>query len=121
MKRVPKRLEYFRPLPIRQVHYQLLNDPPLISEPQKSKFDAEHYRYRNDQKSYDALVELLKQARYSGEISMTIIDDPTRPQFVPWGYENVSDFIHSEVGGFLTGYCRSPQLDQWRGNSHPQV
>lgn len=107
-------LKKFWPLSIRQIHYRLLNDPPLISEPKRSKFDPEHYRYRNDKTSYDALVELLRQARYSGEVSMACIDDATRPRFVPDGFHSVSHFIEQEVSGFLTGYHRSPQLDQPR-------
>ena len=77
-------------------------------------FWPEHYRYRNDKTSYDALVELLRQARYSGEVSMRCIDDSTRPRFVPNGYRNLPHFIDHELEEFLTGYHRSPQLDQPR-------
>lgn len=111
---VIKRMGAFWPLSIRQIHYQLLNDPPLISEPKRSKYNREHYRYKNDKTSYNALIELLRQARYSGLVSMDCIDDPTRPRFVPDAFESVSDFIEQQVSGFLTGYHRSPQLDQPR-------
>jgi tetratricopeptide (TPR) repeat protein len=43
-----------------------------------------------------------------------ISPDPTRPRFVRRGFNSVSAFIEQEVGGFLTGYHRSPQLDQLR-------
>jgi len=112
--RVIEDLREYWPLSIRQVHYRLLNNPPLISEPKRSKFDSEHYRYQNDKTSYDALVELLRQARYTGEVSMTCVDDPTRPQVVPKSYDNVSQFIHLQFSRFLVGYHRSPQLDQPR-------
>ncbi len=102
------------PLSVRQVHYQLLNSPPLITEPKRSKFSKDHYRYRNDKTSYDALLELLKQARYNGRMSMVAIDDPTRPCFVQNGWRNASQFIHSEVSEFLCGYHRDRQLDQPR-------
>ena len=78
-KEVVNSLKKFWPLSVRQVHYKLLNDPPLISRPKNSKFDLETKRYRNDEKSYKALIELLKQARYAGVIPMWAIDDPTRP------------------------------------------
>lgn len=107
-------LNKFWPLSVRQVHYALLNDPPLMSKPKKSKFDAEHYRYRNDKTSYDALIELLKQARYLGWVPMIAIDDPTRPSFRNNGYDSLSQFIQSSMKGFLTGYHRDMQKDQPR-------
>jgi len=49
VQRVVNDLERYWPVSIRQVHYRLLNDPPLTSVPKRSKFDPERYRYRNDQ------------------------------------------------------------------------
>lgn len=102
------------PLSIRQIHYRLLNDPPLKQLPKRSKFDAEHYRYRNDRESYNSLVDLLTCARYHGQVSMTCIDDPTRPQKTWGGWNSVSEFVQREVDGFLTGYHRDRQQDQPR-------
>ncbi|MDV6034392.1 MAG: hypothetical protein F9B45_30725 [Phycisphaera sp. RhM] len=113
-KKVIEDMRKFWPLSVRQVHYQLLNNPPLISEPKRSKFDREHYRYRNDKRSYDALIELLRQARYNGHVSMFCIDDPTRPCFETTGWSNAADFINNEIDGFLCGYHRDRQLDQPR-------
>lgn len=107
-------LREYWPLSVRQIHYQLLNDPPLISEPKRSKFPKERYRYRNDKTSYDALVELLRQARYNGHIPMQCIDDPTRQGLTWGGWENASEFINEEVESFLCGYHRDRQLDQPR-------
>ena len=107
-------LREYWPLSIRQIHYRLLNSPPLTSEPKKSKFKSEHYRYRNNRRSYEALVELLKSARYHGHVSMTCIDDPTRPMFAWRGWTGVSQFIQAQMEGFLTGYHRDRQLDQPR-------
>ena len=53
-------------------------------------------RYRNDSESYDTLVELLKIARYHGDVSMTCIDDATRPQFTYHGFTTVSHFIQPQ-------------------------
>lgn len=102
------------PLSVRQIHYNLLNDPPLKLVPKRSKYDPEHYRYKNDAGSYDALVELLRQARYHGHISMGCIDDITRPQVTHSGYRSVSQFVHQEIDCFLTGYHRDRQQDQPR-------
>lgn len=113
-KLVVNNMRKFWPLTVRQIHYQLLNDPPLITRPKRSKFNLEHYRYRNDKRSYDALVELLKQARYAREIRMDCIDDPTRPKFANNGFTSVSQFIEREMAGFLCGYHLDRQLDQPR-------
>ncbi len=107
-------LQDFHPLSIRQIHYRLLNDPPLKQTPQRSKYDLEHYRYRNDKSSYDSSVDLLTSARYSGQVSMTCIDDATRPQRSFNGWDSVSQFVHSEVDDFLIGYHRDRQQDQPR-------
>lgn len=107
-------LKRFWPLSVRQVHYKLLNNPPLITEPKRSKYDKEHYRYRNDKRSYDALIELLKQARYHGHVSMNCIDDPTRPVYEWGGFADAAEFINSEINGFLSDYHRNRQLDQPR-------
>jgi hypothetical protein len=107
-------LRDYWPLSIRQIHYRLLNGPPLTLTPKRSKWDAEHYRYKNNDESYGALVRLLTSARYHREVSMACIDDPTRPQKAFEGWDNLSEFLHSEVDGFLTGYHRDRQLGQLR-------
>ncbi len=91
-----------------------MNDPPLKQTPKRSKFDAEHYRYRNDRESYSSLVDLLTSARYCGQVSMTCIDDPTRPQKTWGGFLSVSEFVQQEVDRFLVGYHRDRQQDQPR-------
>ena len=102
------------PLSIRQIHYRLLNDPPLKQTPKRSIYDAEYYRYKNDDSSYDSLVDLLTSARYHGQVSMTCIDDPTRPQRTHGGWYSVGEFVQSEIDGFLTGFHRDRQQDQPR-------
>ena len=97
-----------------QIHYRLLNDPPLKQTPKRTKFDAEHYRYRNDRESYNSLVDLLTSARYHGQVSMTCIDDPTRPQKTWGGFSFVSQFVQQEIDRFLVGYHRDRQQDQPR-------
>lgn len=106
-------MEYW-PLSIRQIHYNLLNSPPRITTPKRSKFGLEHYRYRNDSTSYDALIELLKPARYLGLIPMESIDDRTRPQLAHIGFRSVSQYVEQQVSKFLTGFHRHRQDDQPR-------
>jgi len=109
-----KKLKPYWPVSIRQIHYQLLNDPPLKQTPRRTKFGAEHYRYRNDDSSYNSLVDLLTAARYHGHVSMSVIDDPTRPQRTHGGFDSVAAFIQQDIDGFLTGFHRDRQQDQPR-------
>ncbi|WP_161603339.1 ParB N-terminal domain-containing protein [Blastopirellula marina] len=102
------------PLSIRQIHYNLLNDPPLTQTPKDSRYSAEHFRYRNDKSSYTKLVRLLGPARKNGQIPMESIDDATRPQVYHRGFDNVSHFVQTEVENFLSGYHRDRQADQPR-------
>ena len=107
-------MEDYHPLSIRQIHYRLLNHPPLKQTPRRTRFAPEHYRYKNDDSSYDSLVDLLKAARHSGQISMTCIDDPTRPQKTFGGFDSVAQFVQQEVDRFLIGFHRDRQQDQPR-------
>ncbi len=109
VQKVISDLRNFWPLSIRQIHYNLLNAPPLKQTPKESKFNPAHYRYRNDKASYDSLVDLLTSARYHGQVSMNCIDDPTRPRKTWGGFANVSAFVQEEVDNFLLGYHRDRQ------------
>lgn len=114
VQKVIESLEDYWPLSIRQIHYKLLNNPSLKQVPDRSKFDAEHYRYRNDKESYNSLVDLLKSARYCGQVSMKCIDDPTRPQETWHPFSSIDDFIGQETDNFLCGYHINRQLEQPR-------
>jgi len=114
VQKVIESLEDFWPLSIRQIHYKLLNDPPLKQAPKRSKYDAEVYRYRNDKDSYNSLVDLLESARYHGQVSMLCIDDPTRPQETWRAFSSLSEFIHQETEILLCGYHIDRQLEQPR-------
>lgn len=113
-QRIVEDLREYWPLSIRQIHYNLLNDPPLTQTPKDSKFDIEHYRYRNDKSSYNKLVRLLNPARFTGQIPMAAIDDATRPQIKHIGFQSVSQFVSQEMKNFLAGYHRDRQQDQPR-------
>jgi hypothetical protein len=116
VQRVIEKLRPFWPVTIRKVHYGVvsLNPRPFKLTPERSKFSAGHYRYKNDRPSYNALVRLLKSARYLGYVPMNCIDDPTRPQKTFGGFDSVVEFVQQEIEGFITGFHRDRQLDQPR-------
>jgi hypothetical protein len=94
-------LSAYWPLTDRQIHYNLLNDPPLKHA---RKPDS---RYRNDAPSYKALCELLTRARLAGAIPFAAIEDPTRPvqTWQTWG--SVAPFLRGELNGLFKGYYRN--------------
>jgi hypothetical protein len=96
----------FWPLTDRQIHYYLLNAPPLIhaSKP--------HSRYVNNQKSYSRLCDLVTRARLEGDIPFHCIHDPTRP-VVTWKLsQSIGPFVRQEIDGFLKGYYRDLMQSQ---------
>lgn len=104
--RVLKEREDFLPLSDRQIHYALLNAPPLIhaSKPGST--------YRNDKSSYKALTDLLTRARLEGFIPMEWIADPTRP-VVTWKvHREVSAFMAKCLDDLLKGYYRDYMQSQ---------
>jgi hypothetical protein len=90
----------FWPLSDRQIHYALLNDPPLThaSKPGSA--------YRNDKLSYGKLTELLTRARVAGIIPMEVIQDETRPVTVWDVHSDEQSFLRYELDGFCKGYWR---------------
>ncbi len=100
IRRVIVDRQKFWPLSDRQIHYALLNDPPLIHA---SKPDS---TYRNNATSYKALTELLTRARVATLIPMRVIQDATRPVVVWNVHRDVQGFIRGQVDGFCKGYWR---------------
>jgi len=100
------------PLTIRQVHYKLLNDPPLT---QVTKNRNERWRYQNNLACYSKLSGLLVSARYHSRISFEAIDDSTRESITPpAGFQNTQEFIQQDLQNFLCGYHR----DRREGQPH---
>ena len=89
------------PLSDRQIHYALLNDPPLTHA---SKPDS---LYRNDKLSYRMLTDLLTRARLEGHIPWSAIHDPTRPVTIWDVHRSVQTFIKDQIDNFLKGYNRT--------------
>jgi len=96
----------FWPLSDRQIHYALLNDPPLKHA---SKPDS---GYANDQESYHALINLLTRARLERKIPFEAIGDETRP-VVTWRvHPDVQVYLRNAMGSFLQNYWRDLQQSQ---------
>ncbi len=92
--------EYW-PLTVRRVHYLLLNDPPLRHDKKPGS------RYENDRSSYQALTNLLIRARLGRVVSMTAIEDTTRPIQLGGGFSTFEEFVGQESENFLMGYSRN--------------
>ena len=96
----------FWPLSDRQIHYALLNDPPLRHASKPGSV------YENTVQSYKALVDLLTRARLAGRIGMDVIADDTRPVMTWRVHEDVGTFLDDEINGFLKGYWRDLMQSQ---------
>ena len=94
------------PLSDRQIHYRLLNDPPLKNT------NSPGSAYKNDPASYKNLCDLLVRLRLNGSIPMEAIADPTRPT-TEWDvHSSPQEFAHSELDDFLKDYRRNLQQSQ---------
>jgi hypothetical protein len=102
---IDDRQDYW-PLTDRQIHYALLNDPPLIHAGKPGSV------YKNDLKSYRATIDLLTRARVEGIIDWSLIHDPTRPVTVWKVYREPSAFLRDQLDDFLKGYYRDFQQSQ---------
>jgi hypothetical protein len=106
VERIIEEQKEFWPLSLRQIHYQLLNDPSLIHS---AKRDS---RYRNNKASYRALIDLVTRARHEGLIEYDVIDDPTRPVTL-WEVEaNLSSYYARQMEDLLNGYWRDLMQSQ---------
>lgn len=93
------------PLSVRQIHYKLLNNPPLT---QTTKKKNERWRYKNNLACYDKLSGLLTAARYQGHIEWRSIADVTRESHTfDGGYKSVTAFVDCKMSNFLYGYYRN--------------
>jgi hypothetical protein len=100
------------PLTARQLHYRLLNDPPLMDSSKDGRLKrdgtrAEVSTYKRDKASYNALIRLLRDARLQGLISWSAVDDPTRPVTVWQVWDNVGPYINNQLERFLLTYRRN--------------
>jgi hypothetical protein len=103
LNRINAVLDYLReywPVSERQIHYNLLNDPPLIhaSKPGSA--------YANDRESSKALSELCTRGRLVGLIPCEAIADETRPVTLWQCHREAGAFVTAQTDGFLKGYWR---------------
>lgn len=96
----------FWPLSDRQVHYVLLNDPPLRNSRRP------HSRYANDRASYGDLCDLLTRARLRGLIPWQAIADETRPTTHWRAFNSAQDFVRGQLDGLFRDYARDLQRTQ---------
>lgn len=102
-------LKKFWPLSVRQVHYQLLNDPPW-----RNTVGKRRQRYKNNKKSYGDLCELLARARIAGLVTWEAITDETRTTNNTHFQKDSAEFFSDQFHWFLRDYRRDllqSQLD----------
>ncbi|REK12639.1 MAG: chromosome partitioning protein ParB [Planctomycetota bacterium] len=106
VRAILKERREFWPLSDRQIHYALLNDPPLrhASKPNS--------RYDNTQRSYKSLVDLLTRARLAFYIRWNAIADETRPVSLWQVHDDPRSFVRQELADLLKGYWRNLQQSQ---------
>jgi hypothetical protein len=106
VQKVIRELEEFWPLSLRQIHYQLLNDPPLVHSNKPGS------RYHNGKPSYRALIDLATRARHEGWIDYDVIDDRERP-VTTWDVQlNLSSYYSRQMEDVLNGYWRDLMQSQ---------
>ncbi len=88
-------LKDYWPVSERQIHYNLLNDPPLKHA---SKPDS---GYRNDHESAKSLSDLATRARLEGLIPAGAIGDETRPVTLWKTRRGAGDFVEHQIKEFL--------------------
>jgi len=106
IKAVIEDLRDFWPLSDRQIHYGLLNNPPLIHASKPGSI------YGNNLRSYKSLVELLTRARLAYEIDFDVIADETRPVNIANTHYDVQSFINAELDVMFMDYHRNLQQSQ---------
>jgi len=92
--------EQFWPLSLRQIHYLLLNNPPLRHSAKPNS------RYRNDVSSYHDLTDLVTRARHEASVDYAVIDDPTRPVTLWEVQSSLSSYYAQQMEDLLNGYWR---------------
>jgi hypothetical protein len=98
--RVLKERREFWPLTVRMIHYAILNNPPLKHA---SKPDSV---YANDERSYEALVELLSRARLVGVVPKQAICDETRP-VTTWNvHKTAGEYVAEQQQNYLNDFAR---------------
>ncbi len=96
------------PLSVRQIHYAMLNDPPLRHSGKRKS------RYRNDRESYKALCDLCTRARLAELLPWAAVADETRPVELWRCHPTVADYVEEEAQCLLGYYRRDLMQGQSR-------
>lgn len=99
-------LQPYWPVSVRQIHYGLLNDPPLTHASKPGS------HYTNTPADYKKLVGLVSRARLEATISFDAIEDETRPVTVWDVYASTQPFVQKQVNNLMKGYYRDLQVSQ---------
>ncbi|MGY8805893.1 MAG: ParB N-terminal domain-containing protein, partial [bacterium] len=99
-------LRQFWPVSVRQIHYGLLNAPPLTHSSKPGSV------YSNTPAAYKKLVDLVTRARLDGTIPFEAIGDETRPVTVWNVFPSTQPFVQKQVNGLMKGYYRDLQVSQ---------
>lgn len=118
------------PLTDRDIHYELLNDPPLrhASKPKmvynntsKKCFNRKTCRRKHNKNGqhlnsgpdcYKDLCDMLLRMRLCGMIPWSCIDDPTRPITITECWREAGEFLTEHTSKFLKGYYRDLMQSQ---------
>lgn len=90
---------------VRQIHYVLLNAPP-IKDTRTGK------RYANDDSSYEALVDIAARLRVFGELPFDAIIDAGRELHAPPTYTDAREYADAWLRGFGGDYRRNVMRSQ---------
>ena len=91
VKEILEDLKSYKPLTLRQVYYQLVGKGHI----------------ENNKSQYVMLSKLLKWARIDGHILWSDIEDRVRDYHGSGGWDNVDDYIQSEIHGLFKYYSRN--------------
>ena len=90
VKTVTKELRSYWPLTLRQIYYQLVSKGQV----------------KNNKSNYNMLSKLIKWMRIDEKLPWDALEDRSRTLTNKRGYDNLGDFIASEMNLFLDGYTR---------------
>ncbi|MDQ3665402.1 MAG: ParB N-terminal domain-containing protein [Acidobacteriota bacterium] len=114
-----REMNAYWPLSDRQIHYALLNDPPLrhASKPNSRYNNRPENKNKvlnknNGKHCYKDLCDLLLRMRLEGIIPFSCIDDETRPVSITSCHQHAGLFLRKETDGLFKGYYRDLMQSQ---------
>jgi hypothetical protein len=99
VKKIMEENKVYLPITLRAIHYQLLNDPPILSK-RKGK------RYTNTRADYQRLSEIVTKMRVNKIIPFEWITDGTRKYNRNRGWDDVYSYQKYQLRYFLQTYQR---------------